>query len=110
MKLYQILEECKRQARLCGADYQGYAKGYRQDRYMINRDRKAVLKLCREGFIKDDEEITGRSTNTRLTINETELDYTAGQYAPVEIYDALFTLLAVYRKIRNEKWIIENNQ
>lgn len=89
----EILRECKRLARLSYADY-GDISSYRQDYYSISKDRKAIKK--RFGFISPDRKITVKYN--RIEITETELDYTPGQYAPTEIYSALYRALEQFYK------------
>lgn len=82
-------------ARLDGSNYSD-RKSYQSDYRNIVRQRKAAMMYL--DMLSNDHDLCHEYG--RLTINSNDLDYTPGQYAPVEIWDAVYCLLENYRNIR----------
>lgn len=99
MILADLKREIKRQARLCYADYGDSSEGYRTDRNNIIRARNAAKKTAGMYWHLDDKEvIPGEYFGTRLVITRDSIDYTAGQYAPTEVYWALEDYFHKYKQ------------
>lgn len=88
MKIDDILKECKRQARIETADYCGDRSAYAADCYARNVGRKKVQ--THYGFMKYYDFV---GTYGRVTITSNNIDFTPCQYAPTEIYEAVYWCL-----------------
>jgi hypothetical protein len=97
MTYQDLLSYCEQQARMQFADY-GDITSYHQDKYERTKQRKALLKQY--GFLlrTSIELLDGESSNGRFKVSNGIIDYTAGQYAPTEIYDAALSY------IKNSRW------
>jgi len=90
LKIYQLVAEIKRQARLCGSNYVGCLEAYKSDRNSIRRARREAKKQADYRWYRQDAElIPGEYYGTRLIITKNSIDYIPGQYAPTEVYWAL---------------------
>lgn len=93
MKFDEILKECKKLATISCSDYDD-RRDYFSDCYTRNKDRKKLLSLAWRFEDANDDDVVIKYG--RLTITSDMLDYCTCQYAPVEIYDAVFTALRRY--------------
>lgn len=91
MTLFDLKTFAKRQARLSFANY-GEHESYRQDRNRILRAKRAAIKaadLYWSSALEGELLVIGDYFGGRLQITKQGIEYTAGQYAPTEIYYAL---------------------
>lgn len=92
-----LIKFCKREARLRGLDYLDNPDGYRQDRNNIINARKRAIKAAGMYWKVDAPVRKGEYYGGRLIINNYDIEYFAGQYAPTEIYWALEDYFSEYR-------------
>ena len=92
-----LLEYARRQARIESCDYfhpryarQDEIRAWRNDRSHRDRDRRQVFKLYAPSIITGGELVPGSyGAGQRLEITADGLDFTACQYAPLEIWPAV---------------------
>jgi hypothetical protein len=95
MKLEQLFAFAKKHARREFADY-GDVTAFRADYRNMTQHRKACEKLA---WRFREREIVG--VFNRLTVTETKIEYTTGQYMPTEIWWAV--LNAMQTILRNDE-------
>lgn len=92
-----LMHYARRLARIQAIDYfePGYARidevrAWRADKAHRDRDRARILRDFPGRVHSSAPLIPGRYWGGRLEITASEIDYTAGQYAPREIYLAVY--------------------
>ena len=83
----------KSHARIEYINYAPYVAAWRCDRARRDRQRKSVID--RYGWLADKRLPVGKSGNGRLVVSATNIEYCAGQYAPTEIWGAVFDYVAI---------------
>lgn len=102
MFLSDLLNYAKEQARIEAIDYfdpdprfrtAHEVSAWRLDRSRRDRSRAYLFATFPTRLRNADKERLVSGNYGRLTISESEIEYTAGQYSPTEIYGALFNYM-----------------
>jgi len=89
-----LFSYAKSQARIEFIDYAGgrdSVKYWRCDKSRRDRARRQVMQ--RYGFLADQSLPIGASSNGRLMVTASDIDYCTGQYTPTEIWGAVYSYL-----------------
>ena len=93
-----LLDYAQRAQRLSYSNYVGCPDAYKQDRNAIKRAKNKAKKIADfYWFKKDAPLIIGKYSGTRLIVEKNKLDYIAGQYAPTEIWHAVYNYFESFK-------------